>query len=80
MRPKKIVERLGLNNPIFFETAAYGHMGRTPFNKKVTLQNLEIRDLESGEEIVRKTTQTDVECFTWEKLDYVDLVKKEFNI
>jgi S-adenosylmethionine synthetase len=80
MMPKKIVERLGLNNPIFFETAAYGHMGRTPFNKMVTLQNLEIRDLESGEEIVRKTTQTDVECFTWEKLDYVDLVKKEFNI
>lgn len=80
MRPKKIVERLGLNNPIFFETAAYGHMGRTPFNKRVTVQNLEIRDLESGEEIVRKTTQKDVECFTWEKLDYVDLVKKEFDI
>ena len=80
MRPKKIVERLGLKNPIFFETAAYGHMGRTPFTKNVTVQNLEVRDLASGEEIVRKTSHKDVECFTWEKLDYVDLVKKEFAL
>jgi S-adenosylmethionine synthetase len=80
MKPKNIIERLGLTNPIFFETAAYGHMGRSPFLKPVTLQYLEVRNLESGEEVVRKTTNKDVECFTWEKLDYVDKVKTVFGL
>ncbi|TDI65012.1 MAG: methionine adenosyltransferase [Bacteroidetes bacterium] len=80
MKPKNIIERLGLNNPIFFETAAYGHMGRRPFLKPVTLQYLEVRNLESGEEVVRKTTNKDVECFTWEKLDYVEQVKTVFGL
>jgi S-adenosylmethionine synthetase len=80
MKPKNIIERLGLTNPIFFETAAYGHMGRSPFLKPVTLQYLEVRNLESGEEVVRKTTNKDVECFTWEKLDYVEQVKTVFGL
>lgn len=80
MKPKNIIERLGLTNPIFFETAAYGHMGRSPFLKPVTLQYLEVRNLESGEEVVRKTTHKDVECFTWEKLDYVEQVKTVFGL
>jgi S-adenosylmethionine synthetase len=80
MRPKNIIERFGLNNPIFFETAAYGHMGRKPFFKSVSLQYLEVRNVESGEEIVRRTTHKEVECFTWEKLDHIEQVKTAFSL
>ncbi len=80
MKPKNIIQRLKLNYPIFFETAAYGHMGRNPFIKPVTLQYLEVRNMESGEEIIRKTTNQEVECFTWEKLDYVEQVKTVFGL
>ena len=80
MRPKHIINRLGLTNPIFFDTAAYGHMGRAPFTKNVPIQYLEIRNIESGEEVVRKITNKEVECFTWEKLDFVEQVKKEFEL
>ncbi len=69
MRPYAIENRLKLRNPIYSETAAYGHMGRTPEVKKVTLTN------GSGETITKE-----VETFTWEKLDYVDKVKKAFGI
>ena len=80
MRPKHIIERLGLTNPIFFDTAAYGHMGRAPFTKTVPIQYLEIRGVESGEEVVRTTTSKEIECFTWEKLDFVEQVKTEFQL
>ncbi|MCF8247171.1 MAG: methionine adenosyltransferase [Saprospiraceae bacterium] len=69
MRPYAIENRFKLRNPIYSETAAYGHMGRTPEVKKVTLTN------GSGETITKE-----VETFTWEKLDYVDKVKKAFGI
>ena len=69
MRPYSIERRLKLRNPIYGETAAYGHMGREPEMKTVTLVN------GSGEEI-----QKEVETFTWEKLDMVDEVKTAFGI
>jgi S-adenosylmethionine synthetase len=69
MRPYAIEKRFKLRNPIYSETAAYGHMGRTSEVKKVTLTN------GSGETITKE-----VETFTWEKLDYVDKVKKAFGI
>ena len=69
LSPFGIETRLKLRNPIYFETAAYGHMGRSPktitkvfespYNGKVTL---------------------DVEIFTWEKLDYVTPIKKAFKL
>lgn len=68
LRPAMIIKRLGLKNPIFLPTAAYGHMGREPFTQKVTL-------LKNGSAISQ-----DVEFFTWEKLDYVDKIKKEFSL
>ena len=68
MRPAAIVKRFGLKNPIFRETAAYGHMGREPFTKKVTFST-------NGDSYTK-----DVDFFTWEKLDYVDKVKKTFNL
>ncbi|MBO7226222.1 MAG: methionine adenosyltransferase [Bacteroidales bacterium] len=68
MTPYAIVKRFGLRNPIFLETASYGHFGRDPFTKEVTF----IRD---GKEV-----KEEVDFFAWEKLDYVDRIKKEFNI
>ncbi len=69
MRPYSIEKRLKLRHPIYSDTAAYGHMGRLPEVKKVTFYN------GSG-----KPSTHEVETFTWEKLDYVDKVKKAFNL
>ncbi len=68
MRPAKIVERFGLTNPIFSETAAYGHMGRPSCSKTVTI----------GQNGNKK--EATVETFKWEKLDMVDAVKGAFSI
>ena len=68
MRPYSIVKRFGLTNPIFGETAKYGHFGRDPRMKTVTF-------IEDGKEVKRR-----VEFFTWEKLDYVDKIKDAFGI
>jgi S-adenosylmethionine synthetase len=69
MRPYAIEKRLKLRTPIYSETAAYGHMGRTPEKKKVSFTD------GSG-----KTITKSVETFTWEKLDYVSKVKRAFKI
>ena len=69
MRPYFIEQRLALRNPIYSETAAYGHMGRKP-----EIVTKEFRSPEG--KVVRKK----VELFTWEKLDYVPKVKKAFGI
>jgi S-adenosylmethionine synthetase len=68
MRPYAIVQRFGLQNPIFSETAAYGHMGRIPGKKKVELSV-------NGHKEVKE-----FDTFTWEKLDYVDKIKQEFGL
>jgi S-adenosylmethionine synthetase len=69
MRPYFIEKRLKLRAPIYSETAAYGHMGRTPEIKIVSFSN------PMGE-----TVSQEVETFTWEKLDYVETVKKAFGL
>ena len=69
LRPKAIEERLKLRNPIYEETASYGHMGREP--KIVT---------KKYESMYRETKTVEVELFTWEKLDYVDKVKEAFGL
>jgi S-adenosylmethionine synthetase len=69
MRPKAIEERLKLRNPIYSETAAYGHFGRSP---KTVAKTFSSR--------YNDTVTKEVELFTWEKLDYVDKVKKAFNL
>jgi len=71
MRPAAIVKRFGLKNPIFEETASYGHMGRDYKKAKVTF----VEPGNGGKSHVRE-----VEFFAWEKLDYVDKIKKEFGI
>jgi len=69
MRPKAIEERLKLRNPIYLETASYGHMGREPQIVKKQFTSRYMPD----KEIV-------VELFTWEKLDFVDKIKQEFML
>ncbi len=69
LRPKAIEERLKLRNPIYEETAAYGHMGRAPRTVVKTFHShyMPARTVE-------------VELFTWEKLDYVDKIKEAFGL
>lgn len=69
LRPAAIEQRLKLRNPIYRETAAYGHMGRTP--KTVS---------KIFESPYNGRIECEVELFTWEKLDYVDQIKKAFGI
>jgi S-adenosylmethionine synthetase len=69
LRPKAIERTLKLRQPIYLETAAYGHMGRRPevVHKTFTSHYHETREM-------------DVELFTWEKLDRVDDIKKAFGL
>ncbi len=69
MRPYYIEKRLKLRDPIYFETASYGHMGKEP---KVVMK--EFFD-KNGNRL-----EKEVELYTWEKLDYVNKIKLEFNI
>ena len=69
MRPYFIEQRLKLRNPMYSETAAYGHMGRKNETVTKTFRTPE------GKSVTKK-----VELFTWEKLDFVDKVKKAFRI
>ena len=68
LRPAAIIEKLKLRNPIYEETASYGHMGRTPkiVTKVFTSKYYDTKTIE-------------VELFTWEKLDFVDIIKKSFK-
>jgi S-adenosylmethionine synthetase len=69
MRPYAIEQRLKLRNPIYSDSAAYGHMGRIPEIKTLTFKD------GSGQQVTKE-----VELFTWEKLDYKDQVKVAFSL
>lgn len=69
IRPKAIEQRLKLREPIYLETASYGHMGRTPRVVKKTFTSN-----------YWPTVEKEVELFTWEKLDYVDRIRAAFNL
>jgi S-adenosylmethionine synthetase len=81
MRPYSIIKRFGLKNPVFLQTASYGHFGR----------DHELKDVEVYYEVPgskprvingngKKAWLKKVDFFAWEKLDYVDKIKKEFRI
>jgi S-adenosylmethionine synthetase len=70
LRPYAIEQNLKLRNPIYQETASYGHMGRDYYVADKSFKNV------YGENVVVK----DLEFFTWEKLDKVEDIKKEFNL
>jgi len=69
LRPAAIEQRLKLRNPIYRETAAYGHMGRQPQTVKKVFESP-----------YNGRIELEVELFTWEKLDYVEQIKKAFSI
>jgi S-adenosylmethionine synthetase len=69
LRPGAIEKNLKLRNPIYGETASYGHMGRTPRTVTKTFSSPYWEDI-----------SREVELFTWEKLDYVDTFKKAFGL
>jgi len=69
LRPYAIETRLKLRNPIYSETAAYGHMGRKNEIVKKTFTSPD-----------GNTKTVEVELFTWEKLDYTDRIKETFNL
>ena len=68
LRPAAIVKRFGLQNPIFEATASYGHFGNRPYTMAVKVW-------ENGVEVERE-----IEFFGWERLDAVELIKKEFGL
>ena len=69
LTPYAIEQRLKLRNPIYEETAAYGHMGREPRIVKKRFESL-----------YQDTKEVTVELFTWEKLDYVEKIKEAFGL
>ena len=69
LRPGAIEERLKLRNPIYLETATYGHMGRTPATV-----------VKSFESPYQGKTKLELELFTWEKLDFLEQLKNLFQI
>jgi len=80
LRPKAIIENLGLKNPIYFPTAAYGHMGRDCYEQEVTLFKVE-RTEKDGLITEHKIPYTQkVKFFPWEELNKVDEIKKAFGL
>lgn len=68
LRPARIIEKFGLKNPIFEETAAYGHFGHKSYKKSVLVGPINCQ------------VEKEVEFFTWEKLDSVEKIKSEFGL
>jgi len=81
MRPYSIVNRLGLKNPIFLETASYGHFGRDYFDRNVEVYyEVPGSKPKSINGNGKKVWHKKVTFFAWEKLDYVDKIKKAFKM
>ncbi|EMR03760.1 methionine adenosyltransferase [Cesiribacter andamanensis] len=80
MRPKAIVERFGLKNPIFSLTAAYGHMGRNAYTDEVEINRVDVKENGSERHEVRRREKKQLEFFSWEKLDHVEQIKKAFGL
>lgn len=78
-RPYAIVKRYGLKNPVFLETAAFGHFGRECFEEEIEVyykdKDTYTKQTNGHEKIFKK-----VKFFGWEELNYVDAIKKEFGL
>lgn len=81
MRPYSIVQRFGLKNPVFLPTASYGHFGRDSYSENIEVYyevpGSKSRSMNGNG---RKVYLKKVEFFAWEKLDYVDKIKKAFKL
>ncbi|MEZ4776057.1 MAG: methionine adenosyltransferase [Bacteroidia bacterium] len=78
--PRAIVNRLGLKNPVFSLTAAYGHMGRDTFEADVDTNYVKISRNGVSENTLREKAKKKVTFFAWEKLDLVDQIKVIFGL
>jgi S-adenosylmethionine synthetase len=79
LRPFAIIKRFGLKNPVYVPTTSYGHFGRTPYTSEVEVfypdSTTYSVESEGKVKVMKK-----VDFFAWEKLDYVDALKKEFGL
>ena len=79
MTPYAIVKRFGLKNPIYEPTASYGHFGRDSFEAEVEVFYEDKDTYKKNVDGIEKTFKK-VSFFTWEKLDYVEIIQKTFNL
>ena len=79
-KPKSIVDRFGLKNPIFAETAAYGHMGREHYQHEVEVTYVKVEEINNKRVETRTKESKTVDFFKWEKLDLLDDIKKIFSL
>lgn len=79
-KPKAIIDRFGLKNPIYSETAAYGHMGRESFDREVEVNYVTISENNGAKTEVRTSSKKNLTFFGWEKLDWVSDLKAEFGV
>jgi S-adenosylmethionine synthetase len=79
-KPKSIIDRFGLKNPIYSETAAYGHMGRESFEKDVEVNYVSVTESGGVKTEVRTTSAKKITFFGWEKLDWVQDIRSEFGL
>ncbi|MDX2195611.1 MAG: methionine adenosyltransferase [Cytophagales bacterium] len=80
LKPKSIIDRFQLKNPIYSATAAYGHVGRESYTKEVPTFYATVKDDKKQKEEVRVYGKKQLEFFPWEKLDHVKEVKAKFKI
>ena len=79
-KPKAIIDRFGLKNPIYSETAAYGHMGRESYEREVEVNYVTISENGGVKTEIRTSSKKNLTFFGWEKLDWVNEIKAEFSL
>ena len=79
-KPKSIIDRFGLKNPIYSETAAYGHMGRESEEREVEVNYVSVSENSGVKTEIRTSSKKKITFFGWERLDWKDEIKKEFGI
>jgi S-adenosylmethionine synthetase len=79
-KPKSIIDRLELKNPIYAVTAAYGHMGRESFEQEVDVAYVNVTEKNGVKTETRTSAKKKVTFFAWEKLNYVDKIKAAFGL
>ncbi len=80
LRPYQIIKQFGLHNPIFSPTCTYGHFGRDYYKKEVEVYYKDKDTVSRADEDGRVRNYKEVEFFAWEKLDAVEMIKKEFGL
>jgi S-adenosylmethionine synthetase len=80
LRPRAIIERFQLKNPIYRPTAAYGHFGHPAEERDIEVRYVEVKEEVGVRTEIHRTTTKRVTFFGWEALDYVDTLKKAFGL